>query len=109
MSLLKRLERAEKIIKSFYEAEDYVSIAKCCKNFQDLYTECTVLGAGTKEYHYAQYLKYLLLSFFANSLDFNGDSYDIYERSQTEMWKAGLRANKHTGRYIQEEYPDIYA
>lgn len=109
MSLLERLEKAEKVITNSCNSGDYMTVAKCCKKFQELYAECSTLGEGTKEYHYAQYLKYLLLSFYANNLDFDGDSRDIYERSQTEMWKAGLRANKHTGKYIHEEYPEIYA
>lgn len=106
MTLIKRLDKARTRIEKSYKEGDYVDLAKCCNNFKGLYNECIKLGSKSKEYHYAEYLKLLMLHYFNSMFDTIGESYELYEQSQTSKWKAGLIANKYSGKYINE---NVYA
>lgn len=106
MTLIERLDRARARIEKSYKEKDHVDIAKCCKNLELLYKECYDLGPQTKEYHYAEYLRLLMMHFYSSIFDMTGEANEIYEDSQTEKWKAGLIANKYSGKFIDEK---IYA
>lgn len=109
-NLVKRLSKAKDEINKVFDSDDAELMGKLAKRFQALHLDCYKLWADTddfddncKEYHYAEYLRLLIMLYFEQLFDYGGSTEELYEECQAEMWKAGLIPNKVTGKYIDEE------
>ena len=104
--LIQRLNAARIAIEKVEKADDPELMGKMAKKFQSLHAECYSLWVDNnfaddcKEFHYAQFLKYSIILYFALMFDYGGESYELAEMIGVESWKAGLSRNKITGKMI---------
>lgn len=105
-SLIERLNKAKVAINKAFDSENSELMGKLAKLIQPLHQECYELWIQTddncKEYHYAEYLKSLILLHFEQLYDYGGGTEGLYTYCQVEMWKAGLSPNRITGEFIEE-------
>lgn len=91
LTLLERLDKAKIEIEKSYKANDSKSIGELAGRFKDLYVECYNLEDESRERHYAEYLKLMILLHFTMLFDGGGDSAGLYDSCSAEAYKARLR------------------
>lgn len=97
LTLMQRLDKAREPIEKAYEEENSAEMGKLAKKIQDLYFECYNLDDDSKERHYAEYLKLMVMLHFEFLYDAGGDTEGTYEACQYEAYMAGFGKNRLTG------------
>lgn len=98
--LMERLNAAKERVDRAINDENLNDLATCLKKLGKIYAECHSLGPEKQEYHYAEHIKLSIYGCLFAELDLEGDFLELKQRADAELWKAGLRPNKFTNRYI---------
>jgi hypothetical protein len=91
--MIDRLEKAKEGVEKAFNNDKADDMGKMAKRFKNLYFECIQKGEGTKEYHYAECIKKVIMLYFENILNGYGDAETLSEECEYEAQLAGINLN----------------
>ncbi|MBC2581748.1 hypothetical protein [Clostridium sp. DJ247] len=91
--MIDRLSKAREEVEKAFNNDKADDMGKMAKRFKNLYFQCIQSGEETKEYHYAEYIKKVIMLYFENILNAYGDAEALYEECEYEAQLAGITPN----------------
>lgn len=91
--MIDRLSKAREEVEKAFNSDKADDMGKMAKRFKKLYFESIQLGEETREYHYAEYIKKVILLYFENILNGYGDAEALFEECEYEAQLAGIEPN----------------
>lgn len=91
--MINRLSKAREQVEKAFNEDKAEDMGKMAKRFKNLYFECLQQGEDSKEYHYAEYIKKVIMLYFENILNGYGDAEALYEECEYEAQLAEIDIN----------------
>lgn len=91
--MVDRLSRAKEVVEQAFNNDKADEMGKMAKRFKNLYFEAIEKGEESKEYHYAEYIKKVIILYFENILNGYGDAEALYEECEYEAQLAEISCN----------------
>lgn len=91
--MIQRLNKAKEEVEKAFNSDKADEVGKMAKRFKKLYFECIAMGEESREYHYGEYIKKVIMLYFENILNGYGDAEALYEECTYEAELAGIEPN----------------
>lgn len=91
--MIDRLNKAKEVAEQAFNNDKADEMGKVAKRFKNLYFESIEKGEETREYHYAEYIKKIIILYFESILNGYGDAEALYEECKYEAQLAGISSN----------------
>lgn len=91
--MLERLNKAKEVVEKAFNDDKADDMGKMAKRFKSLYFDALQKGEDSTEYHYAEYIKKVIMLYFENILNGYGDAETLYEECEYEAQLAGIEPN----------------
>ncbi|MBV7275187.1 hypothetical protein JMF89_05375 [Clostridiaceae bacterium UIB06] len=91
--MIDRLNKAREEVEKAFNEDKAENMGKMAKRFKNLYFESLQKGEESREFHYAEYIKKVIMLYFENILNGYGDAETLYEECEYEAQLAGIEPN----------------
>lgn len=91
--MIDRLSKAREEVEKAFNNDRAEDMGKMAKRFKNLYFEAIQKGEETREFHYAEYIKKVIMLYFENILNGYGDAENLYDECEYEAQLAGITPN----------------
>ncbi|WP_411682486.1 hypothetical protein [Clostridium thailandense] len=88
--MIDRLNKAREEVEKAFNEDKAENMGKMAKRFKNLYFESLQKGEESREFHYAEYIKKVIMLYFENILNGYGDAETLYEECEYEAQLAGI-------------------
>lgn len=91
--MIDRLDRAREEVEKAFNNDKPEDMGKMAKRFKNLYFEAIQKGEESREFHYAEYIKKVIMLYFENILNGYGDAETLFEECEYEAHLAEITPN----------------